>query len=64
MSRMMYLGLFAALVVLAVSGLSHDAFAQTALDGAVDRVPEPGSMALLVTGIGALLFGIWRRNRD
>jgi len=63
MSRMMYLGLFAALVVLAVTGVSHDAFAQTQ-DAAVDRIPEPGTMALLATGIDALLFGIWRRNRD
>ncbi|MGB8273894.1 MAG: PEP-CTERM sorting domain-containing protein [Alphaproteobacteria bacterium] len=38
---------------------------QTALaDASVDRVPEPGSMVLLATGIGALLFATRRRKRD
>ncbi|MGB8273892.1 MAG: PEP-CTERM sorting domain-containing protein [Alphaproteobacteria bacterium] len=60
------LALFAALVVLAVSGLAQDALASvcTAGPNCPTGVPEPGSLVLLATGIGALLFGIWRRKGD
>ncbi|MGB8273893.1 MAG: PEP-CTERM sorting domain-containing protein [Alphaproteobacteria bacterium] len=65
MSRTVNLILFAALVVLAVTGVSHDAFAQcTAGPNCPNQVPEPGSLVLLATGIGAVLFGIWRRKGD